>query len=43
MDYLVSLLPEEHFLNRDGLGRYGCVVALNVSLSYMTYRGLRYV
>lgn len=43
LDYLVSLVPEDHFLQRDGLGRWGCILFLNVAMSYLTYRGLRRV
>lgn len=43
LDYLVSLLPRDSFLREEGLGRWGCVVCLNLSLSYLAYRGLRYV
>ena len=41
LDYLIILLPDGHFLGQDSLGRWLCIVAVNVSLSYMTYRGLR--
>lgn len=41
MDYLVSLLPSDSFLREEGLGRWGCVVGLNLGLSYLAYRGLR--
>ncbi|CBJ26061.1 conserved unknown protein [Ectocarpus siliculosus] len=43
LDYLVSLLPRDNFLREDGLGRWGCVVCLNLALSYLAYRGLRVV
>lgn len=41
LDYLVSLLPKDSFLREDGLGRWGCVVSLNLAMSYLAYRGLR--
>lgn len=41
LDYLVSLLPKDNFLQQDGLGRWGCIVMLNLAMSYLTYRGLR--
>eukprot|EP00903_Cladosiphon_okamuranus_P008709 g8343.t1 len=43
MDYLVSLLPRDSFLREDGLGRWVCVVSINLGLSYLAYRGLRVV
>eukprot|EP00752_Nemacystus_decipiens_P005119 g4644.t1 len=43
VDYLVSLLPRDSFLREDGLGRWVCVVMLNLGLSYLAYRGLRVV
>ncbi|CAM9297789.1 unnamed protein product, partial [Hapterophycus canaliculatus] len=43
MDYLVSLLPRDSFLREEGLGRWLCVVGLNLGLSYLAFRGLRVV
>lgn len=41
VDYLVSVLPRDNFLREDGLGRWVCVVSINLGLSYLAYRGLR--
>ncbi|CAM9248438.1 unnamed protein product [Pylaiella littoralis] len=43
LDYLVSRLPRDNFLREEGLSRWGCVVSLNLALSYLAYRGLRIV
>ena len=41
LDYLVSLLPDDSFLNQNGLRRWGCIVGVNLGMSYLAYRGMR--
>lgn len=41
LDYLVSLLPRDSFLRENGLGRWGCLVGVNLAMSYLAYRGMR--
>lgn len=41
LDYLVSLLPTDSFLRENGVGRWGCLVVVNLAMSYLAYRGMR--
>lgn len=41
LDYFVMLLPRDSVLREEGLGRWGCVVSLNLAMSYLAYRGIR--
>ncbi|CAM9624730.1 unnamed protein product [Laminaria digitata] len=43
LDYLVSLLPRDSFLRESGVGRWGCLVVVNLAMSYLAYRGMRVV